>query len=526
MSLPITTEYTNLTHKFNNSLNNNEFNLGSQAMTIIADNEVLGNTILASNGISNSVSGLTCSFENLTKLPLLQTALFAVNQPPDTTSLSVNSKLYLTNTNPPDAPTQTITIDASNLLIEYESDTNQDLILQSSSSGSLKYIQTGVGATTLELILNPESLTIQDSLSFGSVDGSKLTNSQLLIQNLNSFGDYPTSTQITKDGILIQNDVGDMNTLSALYWSGNSATATNADTAFNAIQVSITPFPTTFKDYYMTFVDSSGNQSPHYDNVNSFTYNPSTQRLTAQQFQGSLVGNADSATSATTIRTTSDNTSGNYYIPFSKTTAGATTTLYLDDTTTPLTYNPSTNYLTATKFIGDLSGNAVSATNVAITDQPTTNTTYYLTFVTATSGNQPTYVDSSTLTYNSSTNLLLVNGLQLGTATNAITSFTANYLTIEGNSASNREFNFPITADMNGLTISNRRGNGVYKINITNSSGASRTINSALSTNSSQPNKTSYATATIAVGEFWVMTIKVLNFAGTLYNCVSLEKFV
>ena len=527
--MSITTEYTNLTHKFLNSLNNNEFNLGSQSMTIIADNAILGNTIMAPNGISNSVSGLTCSFENLTKLPLLQTALYAVNQPPDNYSLSVNSKLYLTNTNPPDAPTQTITIDASNLLIEYESDTNQDLILQSSSSGSLKYRQTGVGATTLELILNPESLTIQDSLAFGSVDGSKLTNSQLLIQNLNSFGD-PTYTQITKDGITIQNDVGDINTLSATYWSGNSATATTADSAINAnnaTSVSITPFPTTFKDYYMTFVDSSGNQTPHYDNVNSFTYNPSTQRVSAQQFQGTLIGNADSATSATTIRTTSDNTSGNYYIPFSKTTAGASTSLYLDDSTTPLIYNPSTNYLTATKFIGDLSGNAVSATNVAITDQPTTNTTYYLTFVTATTGNQPTYVDSSTLTYNSSTNLLLVNGLQLGTATNAITSFTANYLTIEGNSASNREFNFPITADMNGLTISNRRGNGVYKINITNSSGASRTINSVLTTNSSQPNKTSYSpSAVIAVGEFWVMTIKVLNFAGTIYNCVSLEKFV
>ena len=107
---------------FFNSTNNNKFNLSSQSLEIIADNTLLGNTILASNGISNSVSGLTCSFENLTKLPLLQTALFAVNQPPDNYSLSVNSKLYLTNTNLPTAPTKTITIDASNLLIEYESD--------------------------------------------------------------------------------------------------------------------------------------------------------------------------------------------------------------------------------------------------------------------------------------------------------------------------------------------------------------------------------------------------------------------
>jgi hypothetical protein len=80
---------------------------------------------------------------------------------------------------------------------------------------------------------------------------------------------------------------------------------------------------------------------------------------------------------------------------------------------------------------------------------------------------------------------------------------------------------------MNGLILSNRRGNGVYKINITNITGAPRTINSVLTTNTSQPNKTSYSpSAVIGIGEYWVMTIKVLNFAGTTYNCVSLEKFV
>lgn len=61
---------------------------------------------------------------------------------------------------------------------------------------------------------------------------------------------------------------------------------------------------------------------------------------------------------------------------------------------------------TATSFVGALNGTATNATNVAITDQPTTNTTYYLTFVTATSGNQPIYVDSAILTYNPSTDTL------------------------------------------------------------------------------------------------------------------------
>ncbi len=43
-----------------------------------------------------------------------------------------------------------------------------------------------------------------------------------------------------------------------------------------------------------------------------------------------------------TFRLTSDNTAGTYYIPFSKTTAGTEGGLFIDDTTGPLTYNPST----------------------------------------------------------------------------------------------------------------------------------------------------------------------------------------
>lgn len=61
-----------------------------------------------------------------------------------------------------------------------------------------------------------------------------------------------------------------------------------------------------------------------------------------------LIGNASSAT---TVALTSDNTSGTYFIPFSKPTISPTSNaLYIDNATTPLTYNPSTSTLTATIF--------------------------------------------------------------------------------------------------------------------------------------------------------------------------------
>jgi hypothetical protein len=60
-----------------------------------------------------------------------------------------------------------------------------------------------------------------------------------------------------------------------------------------------------------------------------------------------LIGNADSATE---IALTSDNTSGTYFIPFSKTTSPTSNALYIDNTTGPLTYNPLSGTLLSQIF--------------------------------------------------------------------------------------------------------------------------------------------------------------------------------
>ena len=54
---------------------------------------------------------------------------------------------------------------------------------------------------------------------------------------------------------------------------------------------------------------------------------------------------AGSVTTTANIALTSDNTAGTYYIPFSKTTSATSNALYIDNVTTPLTYNPSTSTL-------------------------------------------------------------------------------------------------------------------------------------------------------------------------------------
>jgi hypothetical protein len=158
------------------------------------------------------------------------------------------------------------------------------------------------------------------------------------------------------------------------------------------------------------------------------------------------------------------------------------------------------------------------------TDQPTTNLTYYLTFVQSggVSGYYDPAFDSATLTYNPSTNLLFVAGLQLSGSTNTGT-LSAGVLTLGCNESSSRQFQVSMTSNITGLTCSNRRTNGVYTCSIYNVSGSVFTISNVLT----GLNKTDYAAPIVMNnGDTAVMTIRTLLTNGVTSNYVSVSKFV
>ena len=96
------------------------------------------------------------------------------------------------------------------------------------------------------------------------------------------------------------------------------------------------------------FVNTSGQQAPH-TNTN-LSFQPTTNTLRATTFEGALTGLASSATN---VVVTSDNTNGNYYIPFAKTSGTGGKPLFIDDDViAPLYYNPSTATLTTAVFVG------------------------------------------------------------------------------------------------------------------------------------------------------------------------------
>ena len=97
--------------------------------------------------------------------------------------------------------------------------------------------------------------------------------------------------------------------------------------------------------------------------------------------------------------------------------------------------------ITSTSFTGSLQGTsswannattAVNATNTAITDTTAGTGPYYLTFVAGTTGNQPQLVDSTTLTYNATTNTITATSSYANQALSASFASTVPFSGIGG----------------------------------------------------------------------------------------------
>lgn len=155
--------------------------------------------------------------------------------------------------------------------------------------------------------------------------------------------------------------------------------------------------------HFLNFVDSSTTATGAIQQTTGITCNPSTKTITATTFVGALTGTATNSTNSNVV---DENGAGTFY----PTLVGAVgnSPLKIDSTTGPLSYVPSTGTLSASIFSGSLSGTATNSTNAVIgTDNA--STTVYPAFVkTSGSGNKGLFIDDTTtpLTYNPSTGAL------------------------------------------------------------------------------------------------------------------------
>lgn len=128
------------------------------------------------------------------------------------------------------------------------------------------------------------------------------------------------------------------------------------------------------------------------------------------------------ATATSAIAITDDTTTNaTRYLTFVDATTGSVSGEYVSST--KLQFNPSTGLLTATGFSGagtnltgtasslSIGGNAATATQFAVTDNTSTNATFYPVFTAASTGNNAGTVSSTKLQFNPSTGALTASQL-------------------------------------------------------------------------------------------------------------------
>lgn len=198
---------------------------------------------------------------------------------------------------------------------------------------------------------------------------------------ISNFGSYFTGISNTDDTTNHANQVkftvGGASTTPVYYtipYATKASSANNATNATNAANVAIGTKNDNV-NYYLPFVsNTSGNLPLYVDNTNTGTliYNPSTGTLTTTKFKGALEGNANTATTATNatkIAVTADNTATEQYLVFVNGTSGNLAAHIDNAATGVLKYQPSTG--TLSYQVASIGGNASVGGNLTVTGNTT-----------------------------------------------------------------------------------------------------------------------------------------------------------
>lgn len=436
------------------------------------------------SNLQSTVSGIT---------PLIP----SLRPPPTPNELVVVDTIVVADTYP--LPTKTSTITPTSVTIDSIGSGNlsvldvNTLAYTSSAVGTASYRVDGLSIldTTHSRLadMTQSSLTMSDtltndysSLGYDGVIINDAVSGETTTVDKNSI--TMTSPLGTLNQIIISNDIsvnepfirldsssGVTNTLDHDQWTGN---INSVNTTANLV-------------HYLGFFDNSGTGYGKPQKSALLSCNPALSIISATTFSG----NATSSSTATGVNLTSDNTLGTYFLPFSKTVTATGNSLFIDNTTTPLTYVPSTSTLTASNF----SGSASTSVGINLTSDNTAGT-YFLPFSkTSTATGNSLFIDNVTgpLTYNPSTgtmSALYFSGDEILPLTQNTATFAGTTLTFSGASngqnVSYRNSSVVITGGSNTistLTITNTLVNGTYKIGILNNGTNNLTINTGLGAN-------------------------------------------
>jgi hypothetical protein len=253
-------------------------------------------------------------------------------------------------------------------------------------------------------------------------------------------------TASSADSFVIRSDVfeftGSVRVLGSITGSllGTASFAITASHALNvpatasyalvASASAITDTTTGTGPYYLTFVDGTSGNRPLRVDSNTLTFNATTNVLTATASNAITASTAATASSADTFVIRSDV----FEFTGSVRVLGSITGSLLGTSSFAITASHALN-------VPVTASHALVASSSVVTDTTTGTGPFYLTFVDGTTGNRPLRVDSNTLTFNASTNILTATASQALTASSADNFFVRQNIT-----ASNALINNTLTA--------------------------------------------------------------------------------
>ena len=198
----------------------------------------------------------------------------------------------------------------------------------------------------------------------------------------------------------------------------------NNDQLVNSIGVlTVTSFfdSNTQADFEQVYVSGIGT----INNLKGPNFSVSSGIVTASQTQTAFIG---VSTGADKVLIEQKNDSTDYQVIFTDNNEDGYAAGYIDTDNLQLTYNPSTQFLTVGRVVGNLSGIATGADNINI-DSKSDSTEYQITFSDpGLYGYQRQYIDSESgrFVYNPSTNTLSVTNITATTVTAGLAGTATN----------------------------------------------------------------------------------------------------
>jgi len=329
-----------------------------------------------------------------------------------------------------------------------------------------------------------------------------------------------------------------------LSWVGFSANSANSASIATTAQNLNTVASTTSASHFLLFSPTNGASGVAVSSDAQLTYNPATDVLTASVFSGNvsatavtstnffgtLTGNVTgnltgTATTSQNVNTVAATTSASHFITFSPVNGASGVALSSDAN---LTFNPSTNVLTADIFSGNVSATAVTSTNFfgTLTGNVTGNLTGTATTsqnINIVSGNTgifyPLFTSASTtvsgiavsingsnLSYNFATNVFtasVFSGNFTGTAVTATNFFGTLTGNVTGTATTSQNVNLAAGANNSNHSV-------VFSLNATGS-GVALSSDAGLQYNPS----TNVLTADVFSGNVSATAVTATNFFGT-----------